>query len=214
MRAVTKDIVEWLEVSDTGLVFATNLHISRTPATPVNCVTIYDTSGGEAEGTYEGVQYYRPSIQILVRNNSYEAGYDLACEIRDILHTISNEVKEGSKYIRIKMRGDIMQVPFPTTNAEGMDKNKIIFSLHFDIERVDTIDVPVPDPVNAYYILKDTAGVTISTGSIVKGTTKSITAPDGIAAIYVNDFFEKNESIRSNQTEQVDVDIVWQEKDF
>jgi len=82
------DIKDYLlTVPDLELEFVDNLFIGREPTTPDNCVTIFDTPGFGREKFYDrGIAYYKPSIQIRVRNTNYMDGWTLINSITEILH--------------------------------------------------------------------------------------------------------------------------------
>jgi hypothetical protein len=103
MNSVSEDIKDIL----TGYTFKTNLFISAQPPTPVNCVTLYDTGGTSPRGTFDKQTIYRDNLQVLVRDVSYLAGWDIAKDIADQLHNITGETKNGTKYILIELRSGI-----------------------------------------------------------------------------------------------------------
>ena len=130
MNAPSIDIKDWLEAnSGLGLVFATNLFISREPSTPDNTVTIYDTSAGADKPDMEGDSIiYNNSIQIRIRNKSYETGWVLADSIKDVLSPVSNITINSSKYLSIFHQNG----PFV---LEWDDNNRVILIMNFQIER-------------------------------------------------------------------------------
>lgn len=107
MNPTAIDIRDMLEASsELDLTFATDLFVGREPSSPANCVTIFDTPSGIPSRTYEGLIYYYPSVQIRVRNTSYEDAFELAIDIMDYLHTIHNQVWNGMRYTVIYCTGD------------------------------------------------------------------------------------------------------------
>jgi hypothetical protein len=112
MNAPSVDIVSILEAKDDSsgsydLTFGTNLFIGKEPATPKNCVTIYDTPGF---APYLGVDgstgYEYPSVQIRVRNTSYVSGWNMINNIKSCLHGIAQETWSGTLYSVILCSGD------------------------------------------------------------------------------------------------------------
>jgi hypothetical protein len=104
MNAPSVDIKDILEAKDDSsgsydLTFGTNLFIGKEPATPKNCVTIYDTPGF---APYLGVDgstgYEYPSIQIRVRNTSYVSGWNMINDIKSHLHGIKQTTWNGTLY--------------------------------------------------------------------------------------------------------------------
>jgi hypothetical protein len=81
-----------------GLVFATNLFIGKEPAKPINCVTIFDTSGMPPYMGLDTVGYEYPSIQIRVRNSSYVTGWNLIEGIKNSLHGRHQQTWNGTLY--------------------------------------------------------------------------------------------------------------------
>ena len=107
MNPASVDIKDMLEgESSLGLIFATDLFVGKEPSEPSNCVTIFDTPGYPDILTLEGDgELYSPSIQIRVRNTSYLTGWDLANDIRAVLHGKIGETWNGSEYDFIKCTG-------------------------------------------------------------------------------------------------------------
>lgn len=129
MNAPSVDIKDILEAADLGLTFRTNLFVGKEPASPDNCVTVFDTPGGERQTTYEqGEDYHRPSIQIRARNNGYLEGYAFIQAVAAELHALGPETVNGSTYNVIKC----MQEPF----LLGQDENgRFWWVANFDIQR-------------------------------------------------------------------------------
>ena len=101
MNASSTDIKDILEgISSLGLVFKDNLFIGKEPATPKNSITIFDTPGFPARLTLagQGENYYYPSIQIRVRNPSYQDGWNLIHEIMVALHGLHHQTMNGTLY--------------------------------------------------------------------------------------------------------------------
>lgn len=103
MNPSSVDIKDLLEgESSLGLTFGTDLMIGREPATPDDCVTIFDTPGGAPQQTFiQGEDYYYPSIQIRVRNTSYFTGWNLINDIKVLLHNRAQEIVNGTLYSAI-----------------------------------------------------------------------------------------------------------------
>ena len=93
MNAPSVDIAAILEGSSSlGLTFNENLFVGREPSKPPNCVIIFDTPGLPPQLNLTDQGYEHPSIQIRVRNSSYETGWALISEIKEILHGIGQEI--------------------------------------------------------------------------------------------------------------------------
>lgn len=130
MNAPSEDIKDLLEVSATGLVFATDLFVSQEPDTGEvldRVVTIYDTGGGQPD-TKESIK--TPTIMIKVRGNKfgYQNGYALAELVVTTLHGVVNTTVNSTRYIHIIAQSDI--------NFLGYDKfNRPLFTVNFRIMR-------------------------------------------------------------------------------
>ena len=112
MNAPSRDIVDILESYgdssgfDLALSFANNLHVGREPATPINCVTIFDVEGYPPELNLITQGYEYPSIQIRVRNKQYLTAMSLAQDIKDALHGRSHVTVNGALYTVIYAIGN------------------------------------------------------------------------------------------------------------
>jgi hypothetical protein len=100
MQPSSADIKDMLEAdSSLGLEFMTDLFIGREPATPDNCVTLFDTGGMAPQLTMtKGEDYFYPAIQIRIRNRSYITGWLLAENIRESLHGRAHETWNDTYY--------------------------------------------------------------------------------------------------------------------
>jgi hypothetical protein len=105
------------------------LFVGQEPVNPINSVTIFDTPGFPPQLTYDPTEKYeKPAIQIRVRNASYIAGYQLAYNIKDVLHGLSNHIQNGTTYVLIQC----MQDPFLLDyDSAGHPR----FVCNFDIQR-------------------------------------------------------------------------------
>ena len=106
MNPTSVDICSLLEAdSSLGLTFATNLFIGKEPASPDDCVIVFDIPGDAPLLTLtgkDGGNYYRPSVQVRVRNNDYLTGWDLIHSIQECLHGVCEYTEDGTKYLLIK----------------------------------------------------------------------------------------------------------------
>jgi len=79
---ILKDVRQYLideEVASSGSIFIGNMD---------NSGIILTTGGNESQDMYQGLRY--ETIDFWVRNASYEAGYQQARDIIDLLHRLSN----------------------------------------------------------------------------------------------------------------------------
>ena len=99
MKASSIDISDMLKAeSALNLIFATNLFVGKEPASPSDCVTIFDTSGQppQLNLTDQGMEY--PSVQIRVRNIDYQTGWNMVDAIKSLLHGRAQETWNGTLY--------------------------------------------------------------------------------------------------------------------
>ncbi len=124
-NASTEDLKDLLEESGgIGLVFGTDLFIASMPEEPDDCVCLYDT-GGIAQGQHG---FERPSVQVRLRSAEYRIGYDLIRDIKYYLHLNNGGVINGTRYISIEVKSEILFL--------GQDdKNRYLFTLNFQIHR-------------------------------------------------------------------------------
>lgn len=100
MNAVTEDIKGVLVTA--GWKFGTDLFIASQPYTPVNCVTLYDTSTGIPDNYIDGQTDIRnDSLQVLVRNIGHAAGYAICEQLISTLTGIKNRTISGAKYLYV-----------------------------------------------------------------------------------------------------------------
>ena len=129
MNAPSVDIKDMLIGADMGLTFGINLFISREPAKPDSCVTIYDTPG-MAEGLTlnRDERYEYPSIQIRVRDKSYTDGWARADQIRRLLHGRANETWNEAYYTIIKVSSGPAMMGYD-------DNQRVLIVINFLIQR-------------------------------------------------------------------------------
>ncbi len=106
MNPTSVDICTLLEAdSSLGLTSATNLFVGKEPASPDDCVTVFDIPGDAPLLTLTGKgggDYYHPSVQVRVRNNDYLTGWGLIHNIQEYLHGVCEYIEDGTKYLLIK----------------------------------------------------------------------------------------------------------------
>lgn len=129
MNAPSHDLAEYLEtsVAATGLIFGTDLFISREPSSPDAVVTLFDTVGAAPQA---GFKYDYPSIQARIRSprQDFQTGYITAESIKDALHELTNVTINSTRYIGIWAEGDIHQLGWD-------DNDRPIFTINFRIHR-------------------------------------------------------------------------------
>jgi hypothetical protein len=121
-----KNILE--DDSSLGLVFGTNLFIASEPATPNDCVTVYDTSGSMARALDRDNKLYFSSVQVRVRDHDYREGWDKINDIREYLDAKVGTTQNETLYVMIRATSD----PQFLTRDENQ---RFIFSINFEIIR-------------------------------------------------------------------------------
>jgi len=121
-----KDLLE--DESSLGLTFQTNLFISSEPPEPNDCVTIFDTPGWSDDMALDKNNIEMPSVQILVRNDSYVDGWSMISGIKDFLHGKSGETVNGAYYMSMLSAGS----PFSMGKD---DRNRFHFVWNVDMKR-------------------------------------------------------------------------------
>ena len=134
MNNASKDIAQklaLLTVSSSVLKFTvgSNLFVGREPTTPDNCVTIVDRPSWPIGINLDGSgEFDYASIQIRVRNISYDKGAEMMQEIIKLLHGINNFTINNTAYFVC------MCVSGPSL-LEWDQNNRAILICDFDIQR-------------------------------------------------------------------------------
>ena len=123
MITLTKAIVEYLEANGVG-VFGTDIFIGTRPSFPIDCLTLYDTGGfaPQKDTTSD------PTIQAIVRNESYLTGLIKLHEVHDLLkEKYSFWLKEDEIWvIKMEAQGEPGQI--------GRDDNgNYLFSANYHL---------------------------------------------------------------------------------
>lgn len=126
MNSPARDVVDYLLAQ--GLETGTwRIGWAREPQTPDSTVTIYDTGGGLADPDCD---MDNPSIQVRVRENSYNAAYDKAIACRDALTAPNGVTINGTRYVGFWVQTDIAAI--------GYDENdRAILTINFNVIRED-----------------------------------------------------------------------------
>lgn len=130
MNSSAQDIKDMLEAdSSLALTFATDLFVGKEPPEPDNCVTIFDTPGFPPQLTFtKGENYFYPSIQIRVRNRSYQTGWSLIADIRTLLHGRNHEIWNGTIY-------ELINCSSGPALLDWDEKNRVRFIINFNLQR-------------------------------------------------------------------------------
>jgi len=100
MKIAAEDIATILQ-AETSLVLGTDLFINKEPASPDNCVTIFDVAGGPSEMALDASNYQQPSIQLRVRNKTQLTGSTLCNTLVAALDGMGNEEVGTTTYMII-----------------------------------------------------------------------------------------------------------------
>jgi hypothetical protein len=133
MNASSVDIRHILEAKDDSsgafdLTFGTDLFIGKEPAKPINCVTIFDTSGFAPALGLVNQGYEYPSIQIRVRNTKYINGWDLIEDIKTALHGLAQQTVNGTLY-------SVIYCSSGPALLDWDDNGNVRFVVNFNIQR-------------------------------------------------------------------------------
>ena len=128
MTSLVEDIKDMLAQDITlGLVFATNLFISREPDKPENCVTIFSTPSFPPDLDISGESYFYSSFQIRVRGTNYASTETLAYKIFTSLHARAHETWNGVYYSVIQGEEPVL--------LDWDDKNRVRLIINFETQR-------------------------------------------------------------------------------
>jgi Bacteriophage minor capsid protein len=107
----------------------TPVFLSRIPPDQVSLsVGVYEAGGPPPQYVYGGITFERPSVQVLVRAASYEAGRNLADTIYQYLSTVTNSTVSSTLYVSVTPQ----QSPFDA----GYDANdRRLISCNYIIEK-------------------------------------------------------------------------------
>lgn len=118
-----KDLIE----DETDLVFTEDLNVGQEPATPDNCVTLYDTPGAGPLMMLNQSGYEYGGLQVRVRNRSYRDGFEKAYEIQEILHNKTYD-KDGVSYELITCDTSPALLGYD-------DKGRVLVTANYTIQR-------------------------------------------------------------------------------
>lgn len=102
---------------------------AREPATPRNCITVYNTGGAGADT--DELDLFRPTIQVRTRSVSHEEGYAKQVAIMKMLHSISGVTILGNLYLSITLETEI-------TDIGVSDNDLFLITANYQIIRQST----------------------------------------------------------------------------
>lgn len=138
MNPTSVDIKDIL-VAEGGFAFGTDLFIGTQPPTPLNCVTLFDTTTSPPDGTIDGNNvFFQEGLMVWVRNESYEAAFLQAQGIISLLHNRAGFTQNETFYLYCNLQSG------PNALGEGDDEEGTILTLNFNLQRKSGI-VPAGD---------------------------------------------------------------------
>ena len=124
MTSLAKDFATMIADAGEGIL-ATNLFVGKEPSDPANCVTVYETGGGEQDPKWAIDEL---TTQVRVRAFRYEIGHVKANRIKMALEGAAPRVVNGSRYAGFWCSSGV--------NHLMRDKNdRAIFTLDFRVVR-------------------------------------------------------------------------------
>lgn len=129
MNSPSVDIKDMLvAVSALDLTFGSTLFIGKEPASPHQCVTIYDTPGKPTALNMDSSEkYYYPSVQVRVRSDQYLTGWNLINDIKEALHGRAHETWNSCTYELIESSEASM--------LTWDDNERVIFIININLQR-------------------------------------------------------------------------------
>lgn len=120
------EIGSYLQAQGAGTL-GVDMYLGLMPEQPDNCIAIFEYAGNPPALTHDG-GIERPGLQVKVRNTSYPAGRSKISEVVNVLHRLSNETINGTRYIFIRAN----QSPEPLgRDASGRQE----FVVNFSVEK-------------------------------------------------------------------------------
>lgn len=121
METFIEDVAQYLEDNNIGT-FETDIFVNQLINEPDNQVSVTQGSGAQPS-TY--VEVARPTVQILVRNTDYDAGWQKMLAIFGLLHQKYDTIDMGDTDV---MKIDALQEPTPLGQDES---ERYIFTCNF-----------------------------------------------------------------------------------
>lgn len=121
------DIGTYLQTAGVGTL-TTNLFLGMLPATPDNCVAVFEYAGLQPDLAHDGAEVEKPGLQVWVRNTSYATGRANCDLVIRALHPTANKTIGASFYQLIR----VIQSPIPL----GQDCNdRHEWSINFEVKK-------------------------------------------------------------------------------
>lgn len=116
MNSPAFDIAVFLE----PLISEAVVFVNEEPASPNDCVTVYDTGGADPMVVDD---VYSPAIQVRVRNLDSQLAYAKQYQIRDILVAAKNQIINSVDYVAMWQQGDIISIGRDENNRYILTSN-------------------------------------------------------------------------------------------
>jgi hypothetical protein len=116
MNSPALDIANFLEAEN----IETLCYVNEEPASPNDCVTVYDTGGSDPMVVDD---VYSPTIQVRVRNLDSQLAYSKQYEIRDLLVAAKNQIINSTDYVSMWLQGDIISIGRDENNRYILTSN-------------------------------------------------------------------------------------------
>lgn len=128
MNIVTQDIKDII-TNNTSLVFGTDIFIAMEPNKPDNCVTLYDATSSPVGIQLDGSKDIMTStIQVRIRNLSYQNAWSQAEEIINVLHGIGQQIVNNTYYNIVRCMNGPEYLTFD-------NQDRVIIVTNFEIKR-------------------------------------------------------------------------------
>lgn len=133
-KSPAHNIAELIEEVFDSLDLGTNLFVSKYPDKPNNVVTVFDSGGSEQDPINPIVN---TRIQVFVRNEEYDKGYELCRQIQVLLESIPQvNFDNGDKLIGVWSTSSIVSVGTDELNNSMLSSNyKVIINTTKTINR-------------------------------------------------------------------------------
>jgi hypothetical protein len=133
MKSLSEDIKDMLENTESsessGEFSFFPIYVGKEPAEPSQTITLFETPGFAPQLTMDRNEKYEyPSLQIRIRSNKFQDGWEQAEKIKDSLHGRANETWDETYYSLIRCSNGPYLLDY--------DKNqRVRFIINFDCQR-------------------------------------------------------------------------------
>lgn len=128
-----RDII--VDDENTNYIFGDDIFISKQPAFPINCITLFETTTTPPDMTLGNTTYLRENIMILIRNQSWMGGQQVAQDIINILNEKSNFIKNETTYLGIFLINGPNQINSNINDDVQKYNKSSCLTLNFEIQK-------------------------------------------------------------------------------